>query len=253
MMETDLTKGTSVIHRLDPRVKIVGVAGLSIIIALCSNWTALLLGFFISFSFMMFSRLPFIDTLVRLLMLNGLMLFFWLILPFSYEGEPLFTIGPLIASREGILFTALLTFRSNIIILACICLVSTTPIFTLGFAMRQLRCPNKVVQLFFFTYRYVHVIHLEYQRLLNALKIRGFKPGTNLRTYRTYAYLVGLLLVRSYDRSLRIRNAMLCRGFRGRFYSLNELTLKRSDLIILFLILVALCAVILLQWTAINY
>jgi cobalt/nickel transport system permease protein len=95
--------------------------------------------------------------------------------------------------------------------------------------MATLGIPDKVVQLFLFTYRYIHVIHEEYLRLLRALKIRGFEPGTNLHTYRTYAYLVGMLLLKSYERSFRIRQAMLCRGFQGRFYSLNHLSMKTSD------------------------
>jgi cobalt/nickel transport system permease protein len=86
-----------------------------------------------------------------------------------------------------------------------------------------------LVQLFFFTYRYIHTIHSEYIRLNNALKIRGFKPQTNLHTYKTYAHLVGMMLVRSYDRSKRVYDAMLCRGFKGKFWTLNHFVAKKAD------------------------
>jgi cobalt/nickel transport system permease protein len=186
-------------------------------------------------------------------MVNGLVLFLWIFLPFSFEGEPLFTLGPLTATKEGVSYAALLTLRSNIILLACICLASTTSILAIGGAMRQLRIPDKAVQLFFFTYRYLHVIYLEFQRLINALKIRGFQPRTSIHTYRTYAYLIGMLLVRSYERSERIRNAMLCRGFNGRFYNLTDFSLKPFDFIIFFIMFLALLMVALLQWTQIIY
>ncbi len=243
----------SMVRRLDPRVKIVAVTLFSIIIALCSRWSSLIPGLFISLLFVLFSRLPPRKVFMRLLLVNGLILFLWLFIPFSFEGEPAFTLGPLTATKQGIEYAAILTLRSNIIVLAFICLVFTTSIFTLGRAMRKLWIPDKMVQLFFFTYRYLHVIYLEYQRMVNALKIRGFQPKNNIHTYRTYAYLVGMLLVRSYDRSENIKNAMLCRGFRGRFYDLGEFSLKTSDFVTMFVISTTLIIITLLQWTTVIY
>jgi cobalt/nickel transport system permease protein len=89
--------------------------------------------------------------------------------------------------------------------------------------------------------------------MLNALKIRSFRPKTGMHTYRTYAYLVGMLLVRSYDRSERIQNAMLCRGFRGRFYDIREYYLKPFDYAMIFMVFLALILIALLQWTKLIY
>jgi len=61
--------------------------------------------------------------------------------------------------------------------------------------------------------------------------IRCFKPGTNMHTYRTYAYLVGMLIVRSYERSQRIYQAMLCRGFSGRFPVVSHFRLGKGDVV----------------------
>jgi len=253
MFDSNLITRNSVMHSLDPRVKIVVVVAFSIVIAVCSKWSALILGLSISLLFVLLSWLPLKTILIRLMVVNGLVLFLWMFLPFSFDGEPIFTIGPLTATKEGVSYAALLTLRSNVILLACVCLASTTSILTIGSAMRQLGIPGKAVQLFFFTYRYLHVIYLEYQHLANALKIRGFQPRTSMHTYRTYAYLIGMLLVRSYERSERIRNAMLCRGFSGRFYNLTEFSLKPFDFIMLFIMLLALASIVLLQWTQIVY
>ena len=92
--------------------------------------------------------------------------------------------------------------------------------------------PDKIVHLFFFCFRYIHVIHEEYHRLVNTMKVRGFKPGTNMHTYRTYAYLVGMLLVMSFDRSQRILAAMKCRGFKGKFYILHDYGMKKADYVL---------------------
>ncbi len=115
--------------------------------------------------------------------------------------------------------------------------------------MHELRVPKKIVHLFFFTYRYIHVIHREYLRLVSAMKVRGFRPGTNMHTYKTYAYLVGMLLVRSSDRAERVLNAMICRGFRGNFYSLSAFSLKPHDVISLVLMLALILALGVLEWT----
>ena len=253
MFENTHIDNTLRMHALDPRIKIVGVAAFSFLIAMCSRWSALLPGLFFSVLFVVFSRLPPKKVCLRLMVVNGLILFLWMFIPFSTEGRPLFQIGFLTATEEGVLFSALLTLRSNIILLCLICLVSTTSIFTLGRAMRQLRIPDKMVQLFFFTYRYVHVIEMEYRRMVNALKIRAFQPKTGLHTYRTYAYLVGMLLVRSYDRSERVRNAMVCRGFKGRFYDLSEFSLRPFDFFMIFIFFMVLILIVLLQWTKLIY
>ena len=117
--------------------------------------------------------------------------------------------------------------------------------------MHELRAPKKIVHLFFFTYRYIHVIHREYVRLLNAMKIRGFRPRTNMHTYKTFAYLVGMLLVKSCDRAQRVHNAMLCRGFRGKLYSLSEFSLRTTDVISLILMLLVILGLGILEWTKI--
>ena len=86
---------------------------------------------------------------------------------------------------------------------------------------------------------------------MNAMKVRGFRPGTNMHTYKTFACLVGMLLVRSSDRAERVRNAMLCRGFRGKLYSLSQFSLKTSDVISLIVMLALVLALGVLEWTKI--
>jgi len=77
--------------------------------------------------------------------------------------------------------------------------------------------------------RYIEVIHQEYHRLRDAIRLRGFRAGFNRRTFKTFGYIVGLLLVQSIDRSERISDAMKCRGFRGRFYVLAPFKLTLGD------------------------
>jgi cobalt/nickel transport system permease protein len=61
------------------------------------------------------------------------------------------------------------------------------------------------------------------------MKIRGFRPRTRLHTYRSYAYLVGMLFVRAAARADRVHQAMRCRGFNGRFHSLATFPAHRAN------------------------
>jgi len=231
LLEEKYSSGNSFFHKLDPRVKIIVAVFFSIVVAITDKYITLAIAFIFSMGLMIMARLNIKQVFSRLLIVNSFIAFLWLTLPFTFSGESLYTLGSLGISREGIKYAFLITIKSNSIILAGITLLSTSSIFNLIHALHHLHLPEKLIQLFFFTYRYIYTIHSEYIRLNNAIKIRGFKPKTNLHTYKTYAYLVGMMLVRSYDRSKRVYNAMLCRGFKGKFWTLDHFYLKKSDLI----------------------
>lgn len=253
MIEESFVHGDSVIHRLDPRVRTVVAGAFSIVVATSDRFVALVPAMIIAFSFLLLARLPFRSVMPRLLLVNGLILLLWFFLPFTSEGEALFSIGPLKGTKEGIIHSTAITIKSNTIIATLMAFVATMPIFTLGRAMRSLHMPQKIVHLISFAYRYIHVIHAEYGRLINAMKIRGFYPRNNLHTYRTYAYLVGMLLVKSYERARRVQAAMLCRGFKGSFYDLSEFFMKTSDRLALVLLLLVTVCIGVLQWTNIIH
>lgn len=131
--------------------------------------------------------------------------------------------------EEDLELSALITFKANLIVLASIALLSTTSIFSLVHALRHLRFPDKFVQIFFFCFRYLHVMERELLKLLQAMKVRGFQPKNDLHTYRSYGYLVGSLL-KAFDRSERVYKAMICRGFEGKFWMLDHFRMKRGRL-----------------------
>jgi len=232
LIKERFSEGDSFLHKLDPRVKIIVALLFSIIVALTDKYTSMLGALLFAVGTVIIARLRTKEVISRLLVVNSFIFLLWLMLPFTFSGEKIYTLGSLSVSREGIKYAFLITVKSNSIILTGIALLSTSSIFNLVHALRHLYLPDKLIQLFFFTYRYIHTIFSEYVKLNNAMKIRGFKPQTNFHTYKTYAYLVGMMLVRSYDRSERVYNAMLCRGFKGKFWTLNHFSFKKSDFVL---------------------
>lgn len=247
-MIEELANGKSFIKQLDPRVKVAVVFLFSIVLAVATRPLVLVLGLFLGLLVVLTARVPANEVFKRLIPVNTLVFFLWFFLPFTFGGKPLTYIGPLIVTKEGVLYAMQISIKSNAIMLMLIALVATTPIFTIGHALNQLKIPPKIVHLFLFTYRYIHVIYREYSRMLNSLKIRCFKPKTNLHTYKTFAYMVGMLLVRSFDRAQRVHNAMLCRGFKGNLHSLSRFSFKRKDLISLIFMITAIILLGVLEW-----
>lgn len=161
MIDDGFLHGDTMIHRLDPRVKTVFAGAFSIVVATSDRFVALVPALIIAVFFLMLARLSFKRVLLRLLMVNGLILLLWFFLPFTSEGELLFTLGPLKGTKEGLITCSTITLKSNAIIMTFMAFVSTMPIFTMGRAMRSLHMPEKIVHLISFAYRYIHVIHAE--------------------------------------------------------------------------------------------
>ncbi len=245
----EFAAGTSYLHKLDPRVKIAAATAFSVVTALADRLPVLVAALSAGFALILLARLDWRKVTYRLAVVNGFILFLWLFLPFSHPGQPVFQLGPLTATREGLLYSLILTIKSNAVILAIMALLSTTTIFATVHALRHLKTPDKLVHLFFFTFRYFQVIHEEYLRLRAAMRIRCFHPGTNRHTYRSLAYLLGMLLVRSFDRSERVYQAMLCRGYQGRFWLLSHFHLHGRDLVFLSLSLTFSLLLAVAQWS----
>ncbi|WP_456370613.1 cobalt ECF transporter T component CbiQ [Thermodesulfatator atlanticus] len=222
----------SFLRRRDPRVKLLLALDFAIIVAVSNSFKLLFLAGIFSVICLGLSGFAVGYVLRRLGLVNLFLVLVVLTLPFTTQGELLFKIGPFSAAHEGTLLALMIFLKSNLIVLTTMALLSTSTVFELAHALHHLYLPSKLVQLLFFTFRYLNVVEKEYRRLREAALLRGFYPHTNLFTYRTTAYLVGSLIVRSYDRSQRVYEAMLCRGFEGTFPIYRHFQLERLDIML---------------------
>ncbi len=247
-LETPFAAGDSPVHRMDPRSRVLLAALFSVVTALADGFATLWTALGMALLLVLLARLPWAALLRRLLPVWGFLLLLWLVLPLTHAGAPAFSLGPLTATHEGLRLAGRITLKSNAILLALTAWVGTLDLITLGHSLNRLRCPERIVHLLLLTYRYVFVLEGEYQRLLRAAKIRGFKPGTNLHTYRTYAYLLGMLFVKASARAERVHLAMRCRGFKGRFHSLHRFRDSRENRIESGAMLAATIGLCLIEW-----
>lgn len=213
----------------DPRMRILTACVFAVITVSLSTISALIGALAVSIGLLLMSRLPIRRTLKRMAMMDSFIIFMLVLLPFSMPGDAMFTVFGFPASWQGLWKAVEIALTANAVILALMVLVGTMEPVTLGHALHKLRCPEVLVHLLMFTIRYIEVLREEYLRLRGAMKIRGFRPGTNWHTYRSFGYLVGMMLVRAIERSERILSAMKCRGFSGRIVLLQNFSMTRRD------------------------
>jgi cobalt/nickel transport system permease protein len=228
------------LHRLDPRVKVVvtvlfilsnallpdgawSAYGLSWITLL---WAAHLSSLGVDFTFRRsFIALPFALAAVSAI--------------FSPLGKPLaeWTLGPftLIPTDYGLIKFGSILLRSWLSVQAAILLVATTRFPDMIHAFEHLRVPAVLTMIVSFLYRYLFVLTDEVMRLLRARESRsatlaGQRSGRNVAwRARVTGNMAGQLFLRSYERSDRIYNAMLARGYSGQMRTLNAHVMKKSD------------------------
>ena len=165
---------------------------------------------------MLVARPRWADLRGRLLHVEGFLLVLVIMLPFSVPGQPVANIGPFIATQDGMLRALAIVIKINVCVLTVVAMLGSMDPVRFADAAEGLGLPAKLARLVQFTVRYVSVFGAESTRLLESMRARGFRPRTNLHTWRTYGTLAGMLLLRSLERARRVDEAMRCRGFTGR-------------------------------------
>ncbi|MDH3773139.1 MAG: cobalt ECF transporter T component CbiQ, partial [Deltaproteobacteria bacterium] len=76
--------GDSLLHRLDPRVKIVVAILFSVVVAVADRYGCLATAVCLALTLLFLARLSLREVFLRLLVVNAFIVFLWLFLPFTY-------------------------------------------------------------------------------------------------------------------------------------------------------------------------
>lgn len=200
------SRGNTVFHRLDPRVKIVAVV--VFIVGTLSTPTGAWPVFgalgCVVYAALVVAEIPNRYLLQRLGLLLPPVLGLALSAPLSR------------GLQGGWELAATMTLRSVLSFTSGLWLVNTTPFESLLVALSRLGFPRRFVELLAFMYRYVFVVFDELARMRTAQRSRTVtRPGLFASWYSA-AGLLGMLLIRSLNRAERIHGAMCARGWTGR-------------------------------------
>jgi cobalt/nickel transport system permease protein len=257
----------SALHHLDPRIKVLVSIAFILSNALLPDgawmafalaWLFLLLANALSdlglgFTFRRsFIALPFALVAITVL--------------FSMPGNPVFQfhlMWDFTITDAGLLRFVSIVIRSWLSVQMAILLVAATRFPDLIHAFEHLHVPAILTTIIAFLYRYLFVLADEVMRLLRARQSRsaaapstlqqaqagtlpraGQKSGGSI-LWRAHVAgnMAGQLFLRSYERSDRIYNAMLSRGYTGQLRTLNPHDLHGRDwayAIVAFLFILAL-------------
>jgi cobalt/nickel transport system permease protein len=165
-------------------------------------------------------------------------------LPFTIPGETLLTVpvfGGIIITIEGTIRFASILIKSWISVQMAILMVAVTPFPDMLWGLRALYIPQPLISIISFMYRYLFVLSDEVLRLLRARASRSAavpgkrSGGTILWRGKVAGRMAGSLMLRSFERSERIYNAMASRGYQGKFRSFARPSLNSTDYLFLML------------------
>jgi cobalt/nickel transport system permease protein len=213
---------------LDPRLRIGAALVFALVVVSLETLPAAALALAAALLLPVSCRLP-PRLFLRLLPLAFLMLALLLTLPFTVPGEPIWRLGPLTASAEGLTLALLILLKANTVVLAVLVLVGTLEPAVFGHALGRLGVPDSLVALLLLTLRQVQLTADEYRRLRQAMRARAFVPRSDRHTWNAVGWLMGMLLVRSLARSRRLLEAMRLRGWRGRLPLLDVRDWRARD------------------------
>jgi cobalt/nickel transport system permease protein len=204
----------SPIHRWEQRSKIVALFALIFAFAFVKQLVLLPGMIVVTVMLLVLSRLPLAFVLDRLrypgLFIAAVVIF----LPFVAGETVLWQWGWLSLRQEGCIATIAIATRFTCIITVSLILFGTAPFLTTIRALRSLGLPHTIVDMMLLSYRYIEEFGTTLTTMQRAMRLRGFQANRlNRRNLDRMASLAGSLLVRSYERSQRVYEAMILRGY----------------------------------------
>lgn len=234
--------GDTIVHRLDPRVKILSVVALSILIFAATPAEILLISAFLVAVTRM-TRMTTIQALGALRPVAVFMAMIFLVHLLFTEGRPILSLGPLPVriTQEGLVRGIYVTWQfAGLVLGAAVLTQSTPPSDLVGGIERLLRPLSRVgipsqdlAVMIAMALRFMPMLLEEYERLRMAQMARGadFTTGSIALRTRAVAALAVPLLLSAFRRADELAVAMEARGYRrGPRTTLRELVLCRRDL-----------------------
>jgi cobalt/nickel transport system permease protein len=228
-----LGNGDSLIHRLHPAAKAaVALCYVMVVISFPSRNISALIAFAIYPAIMM----PLSGTPVRPLFSR-----LAVALPFALAAgvsnlivmrNAVFTLWNFTVTDGMVSFVSILV-KTTLSILAVLLLIATTSFADLSRMLTAAKPVRLLGLQFLMTYRYISTLLDEADSMWIAYMLRA--PAEKGIRMKDMGSFLGQLLIRSFDRSTRVYNAMQCRGFAGIYYSGIKKDFCRRDFLFIML------------------
>lgn len=236
--------GDTIIHRLDPRIKIIIISLFIASLFFINNFIPYL--FILGFIFIVIkiSKVP-----LKFIIKGIKPLLFIILITFTINvfltkgGVVLFKIGPLVATEEGLYLAVFMALRLVFLITGTSLLTLTTSPIALTDGIENLLSPFKKIGLpahelammMTIALRFIPTLLEETDKIMKAQMARGadFESGNILSRAKNLVPLLVPLFINAFRRADELATAMEARCYRGgdNRTRLNELKLKRLDIV----------------------
>ncbi len=199
---------------VDPRIKMLFLVPLLLLLSASDNLTFLLLNLGFGLGAAAITGVRSKLFFVRLGVLNLFLVPFWSTIPWFSISETV--VLPVFGFQiTGFRQCLMLSVRLNAVGVWLILISGSMSATDFLNTLQYFRLPDKLVSSLFFTCKFIAMLRDELLRFRNAARIRCFQPGTNLHTYRTQAWWLGMLIVRCTEKAQILQDVMKCRGYCG--------------------------------------
>ncbi|RKD34145.1 energy-coupling factor transporter transmembrane component T family protein [Thermohalobacter berrensis] len=237
--------GNTVIHKLDPRIKIIITLLFIISLFIIDNFLPYLFVSIFIFTSIFISKVPFKFILKGLKPLFFIILITFIINVFMTKGEILFEIGPLDVTKEGLKLATFMALRLIFLIIGTSLLTLTTSPISLTDGIERLLNPFKrigvpaheLAMMMTIALRFIPTLLEETDKIMKAQMARGadFESGNVLKRAKSLVPLLVPLFISAFRRADELALAMEARCYRGgeNRTRMKQLILSRRDYIAL--------------------
>ena len=229
-MLRDITLGqyyqtNSVIHRLDPRVKLVGTICYIISLFLVNNvWGYLVAALFLAFMIKL-SNVPFKFMVKGMKAIVFLLMITVIFNMFLTPGEALISVWKLTITKEGLRVAVMMAIRLSFLIVGSSVMTLTTTPNNLTDGMEKLMNPlrkikvpvHEIAMMMSIALRFIPILLEETDKIMKAQIARGtdFESGNIIKKAKAMVPLLVPLFISAFRRANDLAMAMEARCYRG--------------------------------------
>ncbi|MBQ6129826.1 MAG: energy-coupling factor transporter transmembrane protein EcfT [Lachnospiraceae bacterium] len=260
-MIRDITLGQyypadSALHRLDPRVKLIGTLIYVVSLFLFQSFTGYLVASIFLVSLIIMSHVPLSFMLKGLRAIMILLVFTAVINTFLTPGRPLVEFGRFSITIEGVRLAAFMVIRLVFLIVGSSLLTLTTTPSDLTDGLEKglsflkvFKVPvSEIAMMMSIALTFIPVLLEETDRIIKAQQARGadFDSGNIIRRVKALVPILVPLFVSAFRRANELALAMESRCYRGGQgrTKLHPLRYKKADIIAYLTLLVYIVAVV---------
>lgn len=217
--------GNSVIHKIDPRVKILLIIAYIVFLFVANNFVSLGFMVLVTVAIVLLTKIPVKMYFKGLKAIMFIILFTSVLNMFYGSGEPIWQWGFLKITLNGISNAVFISIRIvALIFISCVLTYTTSPT-DLTDALERLMKPltvfhikvHEIAMMMTIALRFVPTLLEETDKIMNAQKARGanMDSGGLIKRVKAMTPVLVPLLVSSFNRAYELAVAMECRCYRG--------------------------------------